>query len=174
MRSGYPWEETDGYLNTLFQTSNWIPLLSQFPLMHDPGTQFGYSNLTAHVMGIIISRSSKETLLAFAKEYLFDEMEITVPYWPTDPSGYYYATGDIHLTPRNLAKFGQLYLNRGTWNNIQLIPSEWVDESLSVYFLPHMDIIYLPVSGIFSMVTCGGPGPPEVIRYGMPGDTVAR
>ena len=133
MRSGYPWEETDGYLSTLFTTPNWIPLLSQFPLMHDPGTRFGYSNLTAHVMGIIISGSSKKTLLAFAKEYLFDEMEITVPYWPTDPSGYYYATGDMHLTPRNLAKFGQLYLNRGTWNNIQLIPPEWVDESLSVY-----------------------------------------
>jgi CubicO group peptidase (beta-lactamase class C family) len=133
MRSGYPWEETDGYLNTLFTTPNWIPLLSQFPLMHNPGTKFGYSNLTAHVMGIIISRSSKKTLLAFAKEYLFDQMKITVPYWPTDPSGYYYATGDMHMTPRNLAKFGQLYLNRGTWNNIQLIPPEWVDESLSVY-----------------------------------------
>jgi len=60
MRSGYPWEETDGYLNTLFQTSNWIPLLSQFPLMHDPGRQFGYSNLTVHMMGIIISRSAKK------------------------------------------------------------------------------------------------------------------
>lgn len=133
MRSGYPWEETDGYLNTLFTTPNWIPLLSQFPLMHDPGTQFGYSNLTAHIMGIIISRSSKKTLLAFAKEYLFDNMGITVPYWPADPSGYYYGMGDIHLTPRSLAKFGQLYLDNGVWNNIQLIPSEWVSLSHQVY-----------------------------------------
>ena len=132
MRSGYPWEESDGYLNTLFQTSNWIPLLSQFPLMNDPGTQFGYSNLMAHMMGIIISRSANMTLLAFAKEYLFDDMGISVPYWPTDPSGYYYAMGDIHLTPRSLAKFGQLYLDNGAWNDIQLIPSEWVNKSHQV------------------------------------------
>lgn len=133
MRSGYPWEETDGYLTTLFQTSNWIPLLSQFPLMHDPGTQFGYANLTAHIMGIIISRSANKTLLTFANEYLFNKMDITVPYWPRDPSGYYYAMGDIHLSPRSLAKFGQLYLDNGVWNNIQLIPSEWVNQSLQVY-----------------------------------------
>jgi CubicO group peptidase (beta-lactamase class C family) len=133
MRSGYPWEESDGYLNTLFQTSNWIPLLSQFLLMQDLGTQFGYSNLTAHIIGILISRSSKKTLLAFAKEYLFDDMLITVPYWPADISGYYYGMGDICLTPRSLAKFGQLYLRNGVWNDIQLIPSEWVDESLSIY-----------------------------------------
>ncbi len=133
MRSGYPWEEVDGYLNTLFNTTNWIPLLSQFPLMHNPGTEFGYSNFTSHIMGIIISRGSKRTLLAFAKEFLFDEMGITVPYWPADPSGYYYAMGDIYLTPRNLAKFGQLYLNNGKWKDNQLIPTDWINQSQTVY-----------------------------------------
>ena len=48
-------------------------------------------------------------------------------------NGIYYAMGDIHLTPRSLAKFGQLNLNRGTWNDIQLIPPEWVDKSFTVY-----------------------------------------
>ena len=38
MRSGYPWEEFDGYLETLFNSPDWIPFLEQFPLMHDPGT----------------------------------------------------------------------------------------------------------------------------------------
>ncbi len=133
MRSGYPWEESDGYLNTLFQSSNWIPFLKQFPLMHDPGTQFGYSNFTAHIMAIIIARSSKESLKSFAGKHLFDEMGISVPYWPADASGYYYGSGDIRLTPRSLAKFGQLYLSRGIWNDVQLIPSEWIDESLSIY-----------------------------------------
>lgn len=133
MKSGYPWEEVDGYLNTLFQTSNYIPLLKQFPLIHDPGTQFGYSNFTAHILAIIIARSSKQSLLSFAKKYLFDDMGVSVPYWPTDANGYYFGSGDARLTPRSLAKFGQLYLNRGTWNDIQLIPSEWVEESLTIY-----------------------------------------
>ena len=133
MRSGYPWEEFDGYLETLTTSSNWIPFLEQFPLMHDPGTQFGYSNFTAHMMAIIIARSTGQSLLQFANEYLFDEMGISVPYWPRDANGYYYGSGDLQTTPRNLAKFGQLFLDNGIWNDNQLIPSEWVSSSLQIH-----------------------------------------
>lgn len=133
MRSGYPWEEFDGYLETLTSSSNWIPFLEQFPLMHDPGTQFGYSNFTAHITAIIIARSAEQSLLSFARDFLFDEMGISIPYWPRDANGYYYGSGDLQMTPRNLAKFGQLYLNNGLWDDNQLIPSEWVSSSLQIY-----------------------------------------
>ena len=133
MRSGYPWEEFDGYLELLFNSSNWIPFLKQFPLVHDPGTQFGYSNFTAHIMGIIIARSSKQSLPSFAGNYLFNDMGISIPSWPKDSNGYYYGSGDIYTTPRSLAKFGQLYLNNGAWNDKQLIPTEWVNSTFKVY-----------------------------------------
>lgn len=133
MRTGYPWEEFDGYLETLVNSADWIPFLEEFPLMHDPGTQFGYSNFTAHMMAIIIARSTEQTLLSFAREYLFDEMEISVPNWPRDVNGYFYGSGDAYMTPRSLAKFGQLYLDGGIWNDIQLVPSEWVNRSFTIY-----------------------------------------
>ena len=133
MRSGYPWEEADGYLEALFYSSNWIPFLEQFPLMHDPGTQFGYSNFTAHIMGMIIARSANQSLLSFARNYLFNDMGISITGWPKDANGYYYGSGDIQMTPRSLAKFGQLYLDNGIWNDAQLIPSEWVNSSFQVY-----------------------------------------
>jgi CubicO group peptidase (beta-lactamase class C family) len=60
-------------------------------------------------------------------------MGISVPYWPADASGYNYGSGDIFLTPRSLAKFGQMYLDNGAWKNVQLIPPEWVDTSLQIY-----------------------------------------
>lgn len=133
MRSGYPWEEVYGYLETLSRSSNWIPFLKEFPLVHDPGTQFGYSNFTAHIMGIIIARSAKQSLLSFARDYLFDDLGISVPKWPADANGYYYGSGDIYMTPRNLAKFGQLFLDEGVWNGVQYIPSEWIKSSFQVY-----------------------------------------
>lgn len=133
MRSGYPWEEVYGYLETLSSSSNWIPFLKEFPLMHDPGTQFGYSNFTAHIMGIVIARSANQSLLSFSRSYLFDDMDVSITSWPKDANGYYYGSGDIHMTPRSLAKFGQLYLNDGVWNGTQLIPSEWVDSSFQIY-----------------------------------------
>ena len=133
MRSGYPWEEFDGYFETLVSSRDWIPFLEEFPLMHDPGTQFGYSNFTAHMMGIIIARSADQSLFSFAREQLFDEMGISIQSWPMDKSGYYYGSGDVSMTPRSMAKFGQLYLDEGVWNDVQLVPSEWVDRSLTVY-----------------------------------------
>ncbi|MBG0860251.1 MAG: serine hydrolase [Bacteroidales bacterium] len=133
MRSGYPWEEVYGYLETLSGSSNWIPFLKEFPLVHDPGTQFGYSNFTAHIMGIIIARSANQSLLSFGRSYLFNNMGISITGWPKDANGYYYGSGDIEMTPRNLAKFGQLFLDEGVWNDVQLIPSEWVNSSFHVY-----------------------------------------
>jgi CubicO group peptidase (beta-lactamase class C family) len=133
MRPGYPWEEVYVLIYTLRSTYNWIPFLKGFPLVNTPGTKFGYSNFTAHMMGIIISRSVNESLLSFARNHLFDDMGISVPYWPADALGYYYGSGDIYLTPRSMAKFGQLYLNNGIWNNIRYISSEWIDISLQIY-----------------------------------------
>jgi CubicO group peptidase (beta-lactamase class C family) len=57
MRSGYPWEEFEGYLDILLASNAWIPYLGEFPLTSDPGTRFGYSNFTAHMMGIILARA---------------------------------------------------------------------------------------------------------------------
>ncbi len=133
MRSGYPWEEADGYLTALFARSNWIPLLAEFPLMSDPGTRWGYSNLMSHMMAVVISRAAGRTLLSFAQEFLFTPLEIEVARWPRDANGYYYGMGDMQFTPRNLARFGQLYLDKGLFNGRQIVPEEWVDASFQVY-----------------------------------------
>jgi len=133
MRSGYPWEEFNGYLMILFSSSQWIPFLQEFPLTGDPGTRFGYSNLTTHIMGIIIARAAHTSLLSFAKTYLFNPLNIAAPCWPVDSVGYYYGDGDICLTPRNMAKIGQLYLKNGVYNGVQIIPAEWISASLRTY-----------------------------------------
>ncbi len=133
MRSGFPWEEADGYLTTLFSRSDWIPFLAQFPLMADPGTRWGYSSFMSHMMAVILSRAAGRTLLDFAEEFLFAPLEIRAPYWPRDANGYYYGSGDMHMTPRHLARFGQLYLDRGVFNGRQIVPAEWVDASFEVY-----------------------------------------
>lgn len=149
MRSGYPWEEFTGELALLFSRHNWIPLLEEFQLNSDPGTQFGYSNLTAHMMAIILARATNTSLLSFAQANLFDPLDVEPEFWPTDSLGYHYGSGDIELTPRQMAKFGLLYLNYGVVNASQIIPSEWIDESLIPYsynvyngkILTHFDLL---------------------------------
>ena len=64
MRSGYPWEEFSGYQQTIQSRLNWIPLLAEFPLTAAPGAQFGYSNLSSHMLSIILQRATGESTLS--------------------------------------------------------------------------------------------------------------
>jgi len=133
MRSGYPWEEqTPPYLSTLFSSSDWLPFLVEFPLTSDPGSQFGYSNLSVHILGIIVSRASGSGLLSFGMEHLFRAMNVQVS-WPHDSRGYTYGCGDISVSARDMAKFGQLYLDDGLYQGTQLVPAQWVADSLQSY-----------------------------------------
>jgi len=129
MRSGYPWEEFDGYLNRLFVTPAWIDLAADFPLVADPGTRFGYSNLTAHLVGVITARAANESLRAFGERSLFDPLGISVATWPTDADGYHFGSGSMMFTARDMARFGQLYLDGGAYGGMQIIPAEWVQDS---------------------------------------------
>lgn len=130
MRSGYPWEEFDGYLHRLLDTSERIDLLAEFPLVADPGSKFGYSNLTAHIVGVITARAANEPLRAFAERSLFDPLGITVVSWAKDADGYYAGSGATMFTARDMARFGQLYLDGGQSGGLQLVPAEWVRDSL--------------------------------------------
>ena len=134
MRSGYPWEEfTPGSLDLLLANNNWLPRMVDFALTSDPGTAFGYSNLTAHILAVIVARACDTDLKAYAQEHLFSPLKVQVGYWPRDANGYYYGSGDISFTARDAAKFGLLYLNHGEHEGNQVVPADWVNESLQRY-----------------------------------------
>jgi len=131
MRSGFPWEEFSGHIDRLFSKSDWVPFIDEFPLTSDPGTEFGYSNLTAHLLAIILARAAGTSLLDFAQTHLFEPLGIQPGNWPRDALGYCFGSGDLALTPRDMAKFGLLFLNSGTFKGAQVVPAEWVFESLT-------------------------------------------
>ncbi len=70
-------------------------------------------------------------LRTFAQTHLFDLLDADIGYWPQDASGYYYGSGDLSLTPRAMTKYGSLYLNAGQFRGVQVLPPEWVAESLT-------------------------------------------
>jgi CubicO group peptidase (beta-lactamase class C family) len=134
MRSGYPWEEfTPPYLDTLYSKDNWLPFIVEFPLTSDPGTKFGYSNLTAHLLGVIVARACDVSLLSFGQQYLFSPMNTRVGDWWYDANGYYYGGEGISFTARDAAKFGLLYLNHGEYAGNQVVSADWVRGSLQAY-----------------------------------------
>ncbi|MBC8441623.1 MAG: serine hydrolase [Deltaproteobacteria bacterium] len=133
MRAGYPWEKTHADLIDGLFSGLYPPLIEKFPLASDPGTRFHYSNMTSNWIGLIIARSSGISLKAFAEKNLFTPLGVKVGEWVQDVEGNNIGCGGLHLTARDAAKFGLLYLNNGKFNGNQIVPENWVKNSLQTY-----------------------------------------
>ena len=133
MRAGYPSEESHAALWEGLLSGRYVPLIEGFPLVDDPGTEFHYSNLTSNWLGIIVDRACGMHLRSYAEEHLFSPMGVEVGTWGTDWQGHNNGCGDLHLTARDAAKFGLLYLNDGKFKGNQIIPADWVHASLQTY-----------------------------------------
>jgi CubicO group peptidase (beta-lactamase class C family) len=133
MRAGYPWEETDPALWDGLLSGHYPPLIEEFPLTADPGTEFNYSNLSSAWLGIIVDRATGMNLKAYAEENLFLPLDVEAGEWGTDAEGHNNGCGDLHLTPRDAARFGLLYLNDGEYEEKQVVPADWVHDSLQRY-----------------------------------------
>jgi len=135
MRSGYLWEESDPDLWQAFIEGDFLGLMVHAPLINDPGTEFHYSNLSSHYLGVIVDRACDTPLRTFAEEHLFAPLGAELGEWYTTASDdrYPMGCGGIHTTARDASKFGLLYLNEGVYDGKQVVSSEWVNDSLAIY-----------------------------------------
>ena len=136
MRGGYPDEErTPPYLDILFFSDDyhWLPHIVDFPLVTDPASEFHYSNLTSHLLGVIVARACDTDLKAYAQEFLFSPISAELGDWKTDSDNYYWGWGEMFVTARDMAKFGLLYLNDGEYAGKQVVSASWVSDSLQRY-----------------------------------------
>ena len=81
MRSGYPPEESDQALWEAVWSGDYVHLVADFPLTSDPGTEFQYSNLTTHWLGVIVARACDTDLKSFGQEHLFDPLDAEIGDW---------------------------------------------------------------------------------------------
>jgi len=133
MRAGYPWEESHPDLWKGLLSGYYPPLIEELPLVSEPGTRFHYSNLTSNWLGIIIDRVCGMNLKTYAEKHLFSPLGVNSGEWGQDAEGHNNGCGDLHLTARDAAKFGQLYLNDGAYEGNQIVPADWVHDSLQTY-----------------------------------------
>lgn len=136
MRAGYPDDEfTRQYLDSLFFADNWhwIPHIVDFPLVSNPGTAFNYSNLTSHILAVIVARVTGADLASYGQEHLFSAIDAEVGAWTPDADGYRFGCFEISVTARDMAKFGLLYLHEGQYDGNRVLSSDWVRASLRRY-----------------------------------------
>jgi CubicO group peptidase (beta-lactamase class C family) len=99
------------------------------PIVAPPGTSWRYNGGAAQLLGAIVQRTARQPLADYARSVLFDPLGITDVDWLGRLAGMPSAASGLRLRPRDLAKFGSLYLHGGEWNGRQVVPREWVEES---------------------------------------------
>lgn len=102
----------------------------------DPGIRYEYSNMASFLLSAIITKSTGMDTLSFAREYLFDPLEIKDILWDKNPKGIYIGWARMWLKPHDMAKIGLLYLQKGKWEDRQIVPSWWVAESITAHSFP--------------------------------------
>jgi CubicO group peptidase (beta-lactamase class C family) len=147
MRSGYPWEESHPDLWEGLLTGDWLSMMVHYPLVTDPGTKFHYSNVSTNYLVAIVARACDVELREFAEEHLFAPIGAELgEWWNTEVNEYPIGNCCIHVTARDAAKFGLLYLNDGVFDGKQVISSEWVHDSLQAYSTGEQ-LEYVPRTG---------------------------
>ncbi|MFC1530244.1 serine hydrolase domain-containing protein [Gemmatimonadota bacterium] len=111
-------------------TIDFMEAIIELPLVSDPGAEWNYSSLGCHLLSGIISRAYSANFSTFARTYIGGSLGIEIPSWESDPQGHSFGGTGLRLMPRDMARFGYLFLEGGLVDEKQIVPAAWIEESL--------------------------------------------
>lgn len=136
MSAGFEWDEWSnpyGYPNNsatiLWESNDMIKHMLDLPLSHTPGTYFTYNSGCSILLSGIIRNRTGKSAEQYAATELFSKIGIENWEWWHGNDGLTWTSGELHLRPIDMLKFGQLYLNKGNWNGNQIISERWIETS---------------------------------------------
>ena len=129
MRSGLNWQEGDPVYRAMYQSPDWVQFVLDEPMAESPGSRFNYCSGCSHLLSAILQQTTGMNPRDFAEQYLFHPLGISDVQWDTDSQGIPIGGWGLHLTPREMAKLGYLYLREGQWDDQQIISAKWVEDA---------------------------------------------
>ncbi len=101
------------------------------PVTHKPGTFFVYNTPATFMLSSIVQKTTGQSVLEYLRPRLFEPLGIDSPTWDANKQGISMGGFGLSIRTEDIAKFGQLYLQKGMWNGKQLVPAKWVDTATS-------------------------------------------
>jgi CubicO group peptidase (beta-lactamase class C family) len=138
MSAGLEWHELDiPYANAtnsevrMEAASDPYRFVLEQPVVAPPGDLWNYNSGGAEVIAAVLKKVAAKPVDDFARELLFEPLGITDVEWPRYANGNVIAGGALRLRPRDLAKIGQLVLQRGNWRGTRVVPASWIDAAMT-------------------------------------------
>lgn len=132
MRAGFDCEEfnsTKDCEDQMELTKDWVKFSLEVPMKHPPGTVWAYTSIDPVIIGGIIRKASKMSVMDFAKKYLFDPLQISRYKWTIDSAGNPNTAGSFFIRPIDMIKIGQMVRDEGKWKGKQVISKDWIRKS---------------------------------------------
>ena len=115
--------------DTAQRARTWVQRFLAHPVPYKPGTHFLYNTPATYMLSAIVQQVSGQTVRDYLGLRLFAPLGMGQPTWGESPQGISLGGYGLNVRTEDIAKFGQLYLQRGMWNGRQLLPAAWVDEA---------------------------------------------
>lgn len=137
MSAGQFPEPTGGVIS---KDTNWVKGFLATPIVNKPGSTFLYNSLCTYMLSAIVQKVTGEKLMDYLTPRLFEPLGIEGADWETDPLSINVGGWGLRIKTEDMAKFGQLFLQKGNWNGKQIVPQAWVEEATSLKIIQHPDL----------------------------------
>ena len=97
------------------------------PVEHSPGTHFVYNSAASYMLAAIVQRLTRQTLVEYLTPRLFEPLGIEGATWESHPNGVNFGGWGLNIKTEDIARFGQLYLQKGLWESQRILPESWVE-----------------------------------------------
>lgn len=111
------------------EDGNWVRAFLELPVAHKPGTHFLYNTGATYMLSAIVQKVSGAMLLDYLKPRLLEPLGIENATWEVSPQGIHTGGYGLNITTEDIAKFGQLYLNKGLWQGKRILSEAWIEEA---------------------------------------------
>ncbi|WP_309658558.1 MULTISPECIES: serine hydrolase [unclassified Sphingomonas] len=128
MRAGLERTSGENY-GRWVSSRNWVRFALARPFVDEPGGAMLYSTGNTHLLSAMLTLASGRDTHALMRDWLAEPLGITIPPWSRDPQGIYFGGNDMMMSPRSLARFGELYRLGGVIDGRRIVPTRWIADS---------------------------------------------
>jgi len=119
------------------QDSNWVKSFLALPVKYEPGSRFLYNTTATYMLSAIVQKVTGQKVIDYLRPRLFEPLGIIGMDWETDLHGINTGGWGLRLKTEDIARFAQLFLQKGIWNGKQLLPVGWVEEASTAHIIQH-------------------------------------
>lgn len=134
-------QEPDPTFSTVSRDSNWVKSFLALPILHAPGSQFLYNSLATYMLSAIVQKVTGQKVIDYLRPRLFQPLGITGIDWEVDPQDINTGGWGLRLKTEDMAKFGQLFLQKGQWAGQQVLSKDWVEAASTLKIVQHPDLL---------------------------------